>query len=149
MPVIMPVIMIMIMMMMRLIQPARPGAEIIAQRAVGHIRSRCTRALPLDMVMVALLRHPHLALEPQHLRAVFAQAAVHRRLPLDDLGHPLGKGRNHIRVVVQIPRLDPLDIWMRRRHHIRKAIDPINQDAGEQEIRENNDPLVAKLRHML
>ena len=66
------------------LQPAEPGAERVAQLAVGDVRPRRVRPLPLDVVMMALLRAPHLGLEAQHLRAVLAHLAVRRRHALAD-----------------------------------------------------------------
>ena len=71
MPVVMIVIMAVVMamlvtmmMMVIKIQPAGPGAEMVAQVAILDIASRRRDALPLDMMVVALLRLPDLVLEP-------------------------------------------------------------------------------------
>ncbi|HEY8013564.1 MAG TPA: hypothetical protein VIE70_06635, partial [Dongiaceae bacterium] len=45
-----------------------------------------------DVMMVALLGEPDLGLEPQDLRPVFAQRAVHLVLAIHDLLHPVGEG---------------------------------------------------------
>ena len=44
-------------------------------------------------------------------------------------------------MVVQIAGLDKLDIRMRRRNLVGKAVDAVDQDAAEQEIGENDDAL--------
>lgn len=86
MPVVMPVLMIMRMvvvmvvmpmamvmpMRMPQVQPAGPGAEVVAQPAVRHVGPRRLRPLALDMVVVALLGRADLGLEPQNLRAILA-----------------------------------------------------------------------------
>ena len=75
--VIMALAVTMMMVVMIHIQPAGPGAEMVAQVAILDIASRRRDALPFDMVVVALLRLPDLVLEPQNLRPVFAHGAVH------------------------------------------------------------------------
>ena len=68
--------MVMVMVVIH-IQPAGPGAEMIAQVAILDIASRRRDALPLDVMMVAVLCLPDFVLEPQNLRPVFAHSAVH------------------------------------------------------------------------
>ena len=70
----------------------------------------------LDMVVVALLRRAQVALEAQHLGAVLAQAAVHVDVAGADAADALDEGLDHQRVVVEIVRLDELDLRMARRH---------------------------------
>ena len=55
--------------------------------AVGMIvrMAVIARADPLHVVMVALLRQPHLRLEAEDLRAVLAELAVHVVLAVQDL----------------------------------------------------------------
>ena len=65
MPVIMivAVVMTMIVMMMVVVmttglvfrQTADTRAEVVAKRALGHIRTGCCRTLPLDVVVMAFL----------------------------------------------------------------------------------------------
>jgi predicted small integral membrane protein len=57
----------MVMSMMVMVETAGPGAEMIAKRAILDIASRRRDALPLDMMVVAFLGQPHLALKPQNL----------------------------------------------------------------------------------
>ena len=56
-------------------QPAQPGAERIAERAIGHVRSRRARALSLDMVVMAFLHRAHLGLDHLEKLACAGQLA--------------------------------------------------------------------------
>ena len=82
------------------LQSAFPGTERIAQFAIGDVRARGGRALPLNMVVMAFLHHANFSLKPQHLFAVFAERAVIGNLPLLDLHHPLSELRDDLIVVV-------------------------------------------------
>ncbi len=68
----MPMTIIMCVLPRLLIQPTRARAKIIAQGTIRHVRTRRIRALPLDMMVVALLDGTDFPLKPQNLRAVFA-----------------------------------------------------------------------------
>ena len=73
MAVVMTMMMIMaVSMMMMMIQPAGPGAEMVAKLAVLDIASRRRYALPLDVMVVAFLHKTNLILEAEDLRPVFA-----------------------------------------------------------------------------
>ena len=100
MVVIMVVMMVPMVMIMPLIQTAGAGAEMIAQLTILDIASRGRHTLPLDMVMVALLRHSNLILEAKNLRPVFAHGAVHVVAAFEDLAHAVSKGGNHLGMVV-------------------------------------------------
>ena len=78
------------------------------------------RADALDMVVVALLRRADVALEADHLGAVLAQGAVHVDVAGGDAADALDEGLDHQRVVVEIVRLDELDLRMARRDHRRR-----------------------------
>ncbi len=66
----------------------------------------------LDMMVVALLDQPDLVLEAQRLVAVFAQQAIHGVVAVQNFLDALGEGVEHQRVVVEIGRLDELDLGM-------------------------------------
>ena len=100
------------------------------------------------MMVVAFLRHAHFRLETEHLFAVFAHLAVHHAGPFEDFNQPVLECVDHQGMIVEIAGLDELDIGMTRRHLVGVAVDALHQHAGEQEIRENDDPLVAELRRM-
>ncbi len=72
MPVPMPMTIIMCVLPRLLIQPTRARAKIIAQGTIRHVGTRRTRALPFDMMVVALLDGTDFTLKPQNLRAIFA-----------------------------------------------------------------------------
>ena len=119
--VIMVVSMIVRMMMVGMVgalKSADARAEIVAERAVRHVRARRARALALDMMVMALLPQPNLRLKAQHLRAIFAQRAVHGVLAVENLRHPLSEGGQHFGMVVQIACLDEFDARMLRRDQI-------------------------------
>ena len=101
------------------------------------------------MVVMAGLRQAHLGLEPQNLLAIFAHLAVHVVGAFKDLAHPLNHRVDHQIMVIEIIGLDECDVRVFRRHLIGMAEDPLHQHAGEQEIREDDNALVAKLRDML
>ena len=51
-------------------------------------------------------------------RAVLAQLAIHRRIAVADLQHPLDEGVEHLRMVAQIRRRQELDRRMARRDRL-------------------------------
>jgi asparagine N-glycosylation enzyme membrane subunit Stt3 len=57
---------------------------------------------PLHMVVMALLRQSHLVFKTEHLGAVLAERAVHRRFSADHFLHPLHKGVEHQGVIPQV-----------------------------------------------
>jgi len=101
------------------------------------------------MVVVAFLRQTHFVFEAQNLRAVLAHLAVHVVGAFQDLRDPVGKCIHDLRMVVQVSRLDELDPRMAGCDLIGVVIDALDQDAREQEIREDDDPLVAHPRAVL
>ena len=148
---VMMVVTMSVRMIMRVLhrETARTSAESIAVDAIFDIRPRRARALTLNMMMVTLLRRANLCLKPQHLRAIFAQCTIHQVLTAKDLCHPLGKGRDDLRMVVEISGFDELNVRVLSGNLVRKTIDAVDQDTGEQEVREDNDALETKLRNTL
>ena len=67
----------------------------------------------LDMMVMAGLRQAHFGLEADDLLPVFAHLAVHVVLAAENLAHPVGEGVEHQRVIVEILRLQELDLRMR------------------------------------
>ena len=61
------------------------------------------------MVVVAFLHRALFGLKSQHLGAVFAHAAIHVVVTVKDFSGPFCKSRQHLRVIVQISRLDEFD----------------------------------------
>lgn len=102
----------------------------------------------LDMVVVALLALADVGFKAKHLFAILAHLAVHHSRTLEDLLDAILEGIEHQRVVIQIARLDELDLRMPRRHLVGITIDALHQDASKQEVGEDNDALVAKLGGM-
>src|ERR1043166_6820035 len=94
-----------------------------------------------DMMMVAGLHGADLVGVTHDPGAVFAELAVHHRIAGADLLDALGEGVEHARMVAQIRRLDELDRGMPRRDGVGLGIDALHQDAGEEKIVEDDDPL--------
>lgn len=101
-----------------------------------------------DVVVVAFLRKSDFGLEAKHLLAVLAHLAVHQRLAVEDLLHTVLKRIEHERMVVEIRRLDELDIRVAGRDLVGLRIDPLHQHAGKQKVRKHDHTLVAELRGM-
>ena len=107
------------------------------------------RADALDVMVMALLRQADLGLEAEDLLPVLAELAVHQVLAGQDLLDPLGEGVEHAGMVVEVGRLEELDLRMARRHAVGGVVDPLHQDPGEEEVGEDHDAPVAKLGGVL
>src|SRR5215470_9739399 len=144
--VVMIMIMVVVMMMISAIV-----VMVMAVHAMMMISIRviAVGADPLDMVMMALLGEADLRLEAEHLCAVFAERTVHLVLAFHDFLHPVGEGVQDERMVLQILRLQELDLGMAFRHLIGDPVDALHQHAGEEEIGEDDDAPVAELHRML
>ena len=79
--------------------------------AVPEVRRRAD-ADALDVMVMALLGQADLGLEAEDMIAVLAQLAVHVVLARTDLLDPLGEGVEHQGMVVEVGRLDELDLGM-------------------------------------
>ena len=101
------------------------------------------------MVVMAFLRRADLVFKPQYLCTVFTQGAVHIVSAIEYFAHTIGKGRDHLWVIVQIARFDKFNVGIVRRHLVCKAIDAVNQDTGEQEVWEHHNTLVTQACHMI
>ena len=138
-----------VMVVTRLVKTAGTSTEMITQVAILDIASRGGHALPLDMMMMALLCQPDFILEPQNLRAVLAHRTVHVVAAFQNFADTVGKGGNHLGMVVQIACLDELGIGKRCRDLVGETVDPVDQNAAEQEIGKDHHTLEAKACHML
>ena len=78
------------------------------------------------------------------LGAIGTCAAVGRWIETGLFGDAFGKGGQNLRVVAQITRLDELQVRVGRGDAIGEAIDAVDQDTREQEIREHDDTFVAQ-----
>jgi len=112
------------------------------------MRVRRSGADALDVMMMALLGQADLGLEAENLLAVLAHLAVHQVGTGEYFRQPVGKGVEYERVVVEIGRLDELDIGVRGGHGIGVVIDALDKDAGEQEVRKNDDAPIPQLCRM-
>ena len=123
------------------IKTTLPGAEIIAEIAIRNVGTRGRRALALNVMMMAFLHRANLRLKAKHARAVLAQRAVGWRHLSVHLRDALGKGRQHLIMIIQVPSLDELDIRMSGGHLIGEPIDavdqytPVNRKYGKTTIR--------------
>ena len=97
------------------------------------------------MVMMASLHRAHLALVAQHLLAVFAQLAVHGRIAVHQLGQAIDEGVDDQGMVAQIGGFEEFDAGIFGGGFVGPVIDALDQDAGEQEVGENDDALEAQL----
>lgn len=102
-------------------------------------------AAAFHMVMVAFLCFANLGFKSKNLRSVFAQAAIHVVVAVENLLQPLNKGVNHFRVVVEKWGFDKFDVFVAGSHNINAIIDAFDQDAGEQKIREYDNAFEAEL----
>ena len=92
---------------------------------------------PLHVVMVALLSQPHLIFKTEHLSAVLAKRAVHRRFSSDDFLHPFHKGVEHQGVISQILRRHEIHLRMIRGHQLGVLTDPAHQNTREEKVRKD------------
>ena len=88
------------------------------------------------------------AFHRKNLGAIGAGAAVGGRVFARLFDDAFRKGFQHFGVVTQIACLDELGVGMLGRDLIGEAIDAVDQDAREQEIREDDDPFVAQFCRM-
>src|SRR5215469_3258391 len=90
-----------------------------------------------DMVVMCLLRGAGVVLVTDDLGAVLAELAVHCRVAADDLADALDERVEQQRVVAQIGGLEESDVGMTLRRLVGCGVDALDQDTGEQEIREH------------
>ena len=99
--------------------------------------------------MMALLRQADFAFEAKHLLTVFAELAVHQIGAAQDLLDPFCEAVQHGRMVLQIGRLDELDLRMTRGNQIGVVVNSLHQDAGKEKVGKDDDAAIAKLYGML
>ena len=137
----MPVMMVVIIH----IQTTFPRAKIMALHTGFNRRAGCICALALNVVVMAFLHGTHLVLEPQNLRAIFASATGQRRDFPQLFGDAFGECFKHLHMVIQIAGLDEFNIGICRCNAVGKAVNPVDQNAGKQEIRKHDDAFIAEL----
>ena len=116
----------------------------ITKLAIFNAASRSGNAFSLDMMVMAFLRQPNLGFKSQNLRPIFTHGTIHIVASMQNFRHSIGKGGNHLWVVIQIASLDKFDIGVRRRNLIGKAVNPVNQNARKQKIGGDNNPPITK-----
>ncbi len=120
------------------------GTEIFAETARFNVRAGCRCALTLDMVMVTLLWQPDFGLKSQDRGSILARRAIRRRNLSGLFDCPFGERLQDLWMVVQVPGPDKLDVRVIACAQLRKAIDSIDKDSGEQKVRENDHPSVTQ-----
>ena len=117
---------------------ARTSAELFAQIAFRF------GAKPFHMVVVAFLGETYFSFKAKHLFPVFAHLAVHQVGTLQDLLNPVCHGIDDLWVVIEIASLDELYVRIFGRDFIGVGVNPLHQNAGEKEIRKDDNSFVAK-----
>lgn len=112
--------------------------------AVMIVGMRIPRADTLHVMMVALLREPDLIFETKHLGAILAATAIHCRVAGEYLLGPLLEGFDQQRMVIEIRRLDELDFRMAPGDAVGVLVDAIDENAGEEKIREHDGAFEAE-----
>ena len=121
-----------------------PSAEMITKLAIFNAASRGGNAFSLDMMVMAFLRQPNFGFKAQNLRPIFTHGTIHIVASMQNFQHPIGKGGNHLWMVVQIACFDKFDIGIGRCNLVGKAVNPVNQNARKQKIGKNNNPPITK-----
>jgi hypothetical protein len=143
------VVMTLVMVMVVVVAIVTVVEMVVPRMMVMSVRVITIGADPLDVMVVALLNEPDLCLKSQHMRAVLAQRAVHLVLALGDFLHPVGEGIKDQGMILQILRLQELDLRMALGHLIGNPVDALHQHAGKEKVGEDDDSPVAQLDRML
>ena len=143
------VMMAVVTVVMVCLEPAHASAKIDAMGAVLNGSTRRARAFTFRMMMVTFLRQADLGFETQDLIAVFAHRTVHGGIAIQDFNRALGKCFDDLRMVVEVSCFNKFNVGMALRRQPREPVDPVNQDAAEQEIRKHDDAAVAKSGDMV
>ena len=96
------------------------------------------------VVVMADLRRALILFVAEHLLPILAEQAVHQVGAVQRFAEPLDEGVDNQGMVVQILGLDDLDLRMRRLAGFGVRVDSLDQDSGEQEVREDDDPPIAE-----
>src|SRR5262245_42184091 len=121
----MAVIVLMIVSMAVIVVMLTIGMVMVAIAVAVTVLMIRIRADALDVVVMPGLRQPDFRLEADDLLAVLAHAAVHVVVAGEDLAHPVGKRVQHQRMVVQVLRLQELDLRMGIGHLVGDAVDAL------------------------
>lgn len=126
------------------LEPQNGGAILTQDTSRGWncTKSRMASVFGANVMVLATFKS-------EHLTAVTADATV-RGWRVAHLFHdPFGKSFQNLGVIAQITSFDELDVFVFCRHLIGETIDPVDQDAGKQEVREHNDALVRQACYVL
>ena len=149
MAVVVNVVMIMVVVVVRMMMIVVMTMVMAVRVIVPMIIMRGTGPDAFDVVVMAFLLKADFGFEAEHLFAVLAHLAIHVAGAFKDLGHPISEGFQHQGMVVQVAGLDELDIRELRRDRVGVVVDPLDEDASEQEVGEHHDAPVAQLRRVL
>lgn len=100
------------------------------------------------MVVMADLGLADVALKTDNLFPVLAQLAVHDVFPAEHFANPVGERFDQERMIVQVSGFENFHFRVRRSGFVGPVIDSVDQNAGEQKVWKNNNPLVAKFDRM-
>ena len=145
MPVIMMMMVVMVAMAIHLFQATFTGTESGAEIAIFDIAARGGNACTFDMMMVAFLRQADFIFKAEHLRAIFTHRAVHVVAASENFTHAIGKGGDHLIMIIEVACLDELDIGVAGGDFISEAVNTVDENAGKEEIGKNDNPLETKL----
>src|SRR5262245_7431559 len=81
---------------------------------------------PFHVMMVAFLDPPDLRFVADRLFAILAHLAVHLIVAVENLAHPLGEGIQHQRMIVEVARLQELDLGVTRCHLVGDVVDALH-----------------------
>ncbi len=93
------------------------------------------------MVMMTFLGFTNLGFKTKNLSAIFAQAAIHVVVTFKNLFKSFNKSIDDFRVVIEERCLDEFNAGVFGSDRINAIIDAVDQNAGKQKIRENDDAL--------
>ena len=130
--VMMPMMMVVVMM----------TVAVVYTMVFGIVFDTCA----LHMVVVADLRRAVIVFVTDDLFTVFTQLAVHITRAVQSLFHTRNKRIDNFGVIIQISGFQNFNIRVRKLRFIRPIVDAGDQNAGEQEVREHNDPFETHLR---
>ena len=138
-----------VIVMAVIVIPVGQGDAIrLAGTGAFQLAERAAFGQSLHMVMVAFLGTAHVLFEPEHLRPVLAQRAIHRRVAAQHLLHPFTEGVDNHRVIAQIARRQEFNVRMVGRHDVGVLPYPAHQHAGEEEIGQHHHAAEAQAHHM-
>ena len=140
-----PVIMAVVMRMIMRMTVGMPMMMVTVIMTMTVAVTMPVGANPHHMMMMPDLRCCNVAFISNDLFAIFAKLAVHIVVAGVNFSQAFGKAFQHQRMIAQIFRLDEFNILEFGRDFVCMGVNPVDQNASKQEIREYHHTLVAKL----